>query len=279
MVGQIFGHLGLAFTRGRLIDFKLGHLGVQIFGRLGKRPSLELERPSSRTASCRRIWPAKCLDDTKKKMSMCDCEAYSKVLFTISLPIVRLISFCSDIFKTSSKTVSADLRSECGCDRKLFNLFPTNVVRMSKTKEFLRSNNNVDTAQICAESGSKSGEKHSFLNTDLCMHDGPINVSGELQESRPTRGSLKELVSQSNVDTKVTTTQIVDGIINTINVIRYTFKKRPDTASISEYLERNNGVERNRVLQVLQSLTDRSRVHLNRVKGKDSYFIGIAPLP
>ena len=48
MVGRIFGHLGVAFTRGRLIDLKLGHLGVQIFGRLGKRPSLELERPSSR---------------------------------------------------------------------------------------------------------------------------------------------------------------------------------------------------------------------------------------
>ena len=55
LVGRIFGHLGVAFTRGRLIDLKLGHLGVQIFGRLGKRPSLELERPSSRTALCKRI--------------------------------------------------------------------------------------------------------------------------------------------------------------------------------------------------------------------------------
>ena len=36
VVGRIFGHLGVAFTRGRLIDLKLGHLGVQIFGRLGK---------------------------------------------------------------------------------------------------------------------------------------------------------------------------------------------------------------------------------------------------
>ena len=52
----------------------------------------------------------------------------------------------------------------------------------------------------------------------------------------------------------------------------------PDTALISEYLERNNGIERNRVLQVLQSLTDTSRVHLKRVKGKDSYFIGKAAL-
>ena len=42
LVGQIFGHLGVALTRGRLTDFKLGHLGVQIFGNLGKRPSLEL---------------------------------------------------------------------------------------------------------------------------------------------------------------------------------------------------------------------------------------------
>ena len=55
LVGRIFGHLGVAFTRGRLIDLKLGHLGVQIFGRLGKRPSLELERPSSRMALCKRI--------------------------------------------------------------------------------------------------------------------------------------------------------------------------------------------------------------------------------
>ena len=55
VVGRIFGHLGVAFTRGRLIDLTLGHLGVQIFGRLGKRPSLEPERPSSRTAFCKRI--------------------------------------------------------------------------------------------------------------------------------------------------------------------------------------------------------------------------------
>ena len=34
LVAQIFGHLGVAFTRGRLTDLKLGHLGVQIFGRL-----------------------------------------------------------------------------------------------------------------------------------------------------------------------------------------------------------------------------------------------------
>ena len=46
LVGQIFGHLGVAFTRGRLTDLKVGHLGVPIFGRLGKRPSLELEQPS-----------------------------------------------------------------------------------------------------------------------------------------------------------------------------------------------------------------------------------------
>ena len=69
------------------------------------------------------------------------------------------------------------------------------------------------------------------------MHDGPINVEGELQESRPTGGSLKELVSQSSVDIKATPTQIDDGMNNAINVIRYTFKKRPGAASISEYLE------------------------------------------
>ena len=57
--------------------------------------------------------------------------------------------------------------SDCGCDRKLFNLSPTNVVRISKTREMLKSNNDVDKAQSCAESGPKLGEKHSFLNTDL----------------------------------------------------------------------------------------------------------------
>jgi len=34
LVGQIFGHLGIAFTRG---DLKLGPLGVQLFGCLGKQ--------------------------------------------------------------------------------------------------------------------------------------------------------------------------------------------------------------------------------------------------
>ena len=38
LVGQIFGHLGVAFTRGWLTDLKLGHLGVQIFGRLRRQP-------------------------------------------------------------------------------------------------------------------------------------------------------------------------------------------------------------------------------------------------
>ena len=38
LVGQIFGHLGLAFTRDWLADLKLGHLGVQIFGLLRQRP-------------------------------------------------------------------------------------------------------------------------------------------------------------------------------------------------------------------------------------------------
>ena len=69
------------------------------------------------------------------------------------------------------------------------------------------------------------------------MHDGPNTVSGELQESRSTGGSLKELVSQSIVDTKLTTIQIEDGTINAINVIGYTFKKRHDAVSIFEYLE------------------------------------------
>ena len=32
---------------------------------------------------------------------------------------------------------------ECGCGEKLFNLLPTNVVRMSKTREVLKSNSNV----------------------------------------------------------------------------------------------------------------------------------------
>ena len=75
LVGQIYGHLGVAFTRRRLIVVKLGHLGVHIFGQLGKRPSLELERPSSRTASCKRIWLAKYLHDTTKRVSMCNWEA------------------------------------------------------------------------------------------------------------------------------------------------------------------------------------------------------------
>ena len=104
---------------------------------------------------------------------------------------------------------------------------------MSKTNEKVRSNNNVDEVQSCAESGSKTGEKHSFVNTDLRMHDGPINVTEKLQESRPTGGSQKEMVSQSNDDKKVTKTQIEDGILNAINVNRCSFKKRPEDASNS----------------------------------------------
>ena len=72
LVGQIFGHLGVAFTRGRLTDLKLGHLGVQIFGRLGKRPSLELGRSSSRTTPCERFWTAEYLHGTTKRVSICD---------------------------------------------------------------------------------------------------------------------------------------------------------------------------------------------------------------
>ena len=71
LVGQIFGHLGVAFTRGQLTDLKLGHLGVQIFGRLGKRPSLELARSSSRTAPCERLWPGAYLHGTTNRVSIC----------------------------------------------------------------------------------------------------------------------------------------------------------------------------------------------------------------
>ena len=65
---KYFGHLGLPFTRGRLTDLKLGHLGVQIFGHLGKQPSLELGRSSSRTAPCERLWPAEYLHCTTKRV-------------------------------------------------------------------------------------------------------------------------------------------------------------------------------------------------------------------
>ena len=44
-----------AFTRGRLTVQKLGHLGVQIFGHLGNRTSLDIDRSSSRMASCKRL--------------------------------------------------------------------------------------------------------------------------------------------------------------------------------------------------------------------------------
>ena len=67
LVGQIFGHLGVAFTR----SVKFSHLGVQIFGRLGKRP-LELGRSSSQTAPCERLWPAKYLHGNRKRVSICD---------------------------------------------------------------------------------------------------------------------------------------------------------------------------------------------------------------
>ena len=68
LVGQIFGHLGVPFTRGRLTDLKLGYLGVQIFGRLGKRPSLELGRSSSRTAPRERLWPAEYLHSNTRRV-------------------------------------------------------------------------------------------------------------------------------------------------------------------------------------------------------------------
>jgi len=54
-----------------LVGQIFGHLGVQIFGRLGKRP-LELGRSSSRTAPCERLWPAKYLHSTRKRVSICD---------------------------------------------------------------------------------------------------------------------------------------------------------------------------------------------------------------
>ena len=44
---------------------------------LGKRPSLELGRPSSRATPCERPWPAEYLHGTTKKVSI-DYKAFSK---------------------------------------------------------------------------------------------------------------------------------------------------------------------------------------------------------
>ena len=78
LVGQIFDHLGVAFTRGRLTKLKLDHLGVQIFGHVGKRPSLEFGWLSSRTSRCEWLWAAEYLHGTTKRVSICDYEAFSK---------------------------------------------------------------------------------------------------------------------------------------------------------------------------------------------------------
>ena len=56
---------------------------------------------------------------------------------------------------------------------------------------------------------------------------------------------------------------------------------RSDTnaKSIPDYLAKKLGADRGAVLQALQSLNDAKRVHVKKVKGKDSYFIGKNPLP
>ena len=38
LVGQMFGHLGVALTGGWLTNLKLGHLGILIFRHLRKQP-------------------------------------------------------------------------------------------------------------------------------------------------------------------------------------------------------------------------------------------------
>ena len=101
------------------------------------------------------------------------------------------------------------------------------------SKANVRSNKIVNKVQSYAESGSKTGQKHSFDNTDLRMHEGPTNVSEKLQESRPKDGNQKELLSQANDDKKLLQCELK----REYNVIRYIFKKRPDDASISMYFE------------------------------------------
>ena len=112
-------------------------------------------------------------------------------------------------------------------------------------------------------------------------HDGPNDASAQLQACHPPevgQGGASVFCS-TNKRKDSLTTQIVDGIFDAINFLRYHSKKRPDKKSIPDYLVKKIGADKGAVLQALQSLSVAERVHVKKVKGKDSYFIGKNPLP
>ena len=55
-------------------------------------------------------------------------------------------------------------------------------------------------------------------------------------------------------------------------------KKRPDKKSIPDYVAKKLDADKGAVLHVLHSLIHAERVHVKKINGKDSYFIGKNPL-
>ena len=146
------------------------------------------------------------------------------------------------------------------------------LVKLSYTEKVKGSNcERID--QVIDEYTLKSAEKYSSFCGKLCVHNGPnrkSNICTEVDQ----QGSL---VFQTKDDKCTITTHIEDLILNASNVIRYYCKKRPDATSIPDYLARTSNADKSRILRVLQSLKDTSRVHVRMIKGKESYFIGKSP--
>eukprot|EP00112_Aurelia_sp_Birch-Aquarium-sp1_P025747 Seg874.3 transcript_id=Seg874.3/GoldUCD/mRNA.D3Y31 product="hypothetical protein" protein_id=Seg874.3/GoldUCD/D3Y31 len=125
------------------------------------------------------------------------------------------------------------------------------------------------------------GAKHTISSDESITHDGPKDPAAPLQACHPPEAGQggASVLHSTRKSKDLLLTQIKDGIFDAINVLRYYSKKRPDKKSIGDYLAKKFGSDRGAVLQALQSLSNIERVHVKKVKGKDSYFIGKSPSP
>ena len=99
---------------------------------------------------------------------------------------------------------------------------------------------------ISTEGYANSGVKHTISRDESVRYDRPNDTSAPLQACHPPEAGQEGafVLHSTNKRKDSFTTQIEDGIFDTINVLRYNSKKRPDKKSIPDYLARKLGADR-----------------------------------
>ena len=151
---------------------------------------------------------------------------------------------------------------------------------MAKVREIAKLINLELAEQTPNEYHANLSGKHENFRDQSIRHDWPNDASALLPACHPPEVGQEgaSVVYSTNKRKDLLAMQIEDGIFDAINVLRYHSKKRPDKKSIPDYVAKKLDADKGAILQVLLSLSHAERVHVKKINGKDSYFIGKNPL-